>query len=197
MEDETRRSRRSNKYRLLAMAVLTFSCIQRSKEAIELTNPFLHHSGDFQTADFSDIDDSDEDRDANRARRQSNNKLTSSKKRQKECPGCSAMLPLPTKECIYCDFVFTTKSMLLSAQATTAESSFIQSRFPFEPDRVRSIYFQMICLSQVLLTASLIYLRRRRTGLSRSRVSLVDVPARAEGDSLEKRVRHHFFSYRS
>ena len=46
------------------------------------------------------------------------------------------MLPLPTKECAYCDYTFTSKSMISTAQTQSAESYYIQNKFPFEPERV-------------------------------------------------------------
>jgi hypothetical protein len=104
---------------------------------VYIISPTIANSGDYQTADFSDFEDTDDEKEGNRVRRaQTQSRRTSGGKRLKECPGCSAMLPLPTKECVYCDYAFTSKSMLVSAQSANAESFFIQNKFPFEPERV-------------------------------------------------------------
>ena len=112
------------------MSTLTFISVSPIYPAYPL-------SGDYQTADFSDFEDSDDEREAKARRSQATSRRsTGGGKRVKECPGCSAMLPLPTKECVYCDYTFTSKSMVMNAQAASAESLFIQNRFPFEAERV-------------------------------------------------------------
>jgi len=58
-----------------------------------------------------------------------------SKGRTKECPGCSASLPTATKECAYCDYQFSSKSMLVTQSMMLEESDIIRDRFPFEAER--------------------------------------------------------------
>lgn len=58
-------------------------------------------------AHFSDIDDSSDDDRGRPVGRKSGRKA-----RLKECPGCSAMLGVAVKECVYCDYTFTSKSVL-------------------------------------------------------------------------------------
>ena len=55
--------------------------------------------------------------------------------RTKECPGCSSQLSTATKVCSYCDYVFTTKSMVVTKEMMLEESDKIRTRFPFEPER--------------------------------------------------------------
>lgn len=57
------------------------------------------------------------------------------KARTKECPGCGSNLPTNQKECPHCDYVFTSKSMLGTAQTAMQESESIRDRFPFEAER--------------------------------------------------------------
>ena len=83
--------------------------------------------------DFSDIDLSDGEKDNLKRAPLSDRK---SGKKVKECPGCSQMLANATKECMYCDYVFNSKSLLASVQSAAAESAFLRDRFPFEPERV-------------------------------------------------------------
>lgn len=95
-------------------------------------------SGDYQTHDFSDFEDSDDGGRDRRSEAKGGSSVVrkAGGKRLKECPGCSAMLPLPTKECDYCDYVFTSRSMLSTAQNAVVESQNIRDIFPFEPERV-------------------------------------------------------------
>ncbi len=88
------------------------------------------HSGDYQTR-FDDLDSSDDD-----GRRKSLSDKNKPKARTKECPGCGAFLPLATRDCSYCDYQFTSKSMLVPVQSAVEESQSIRERFPFEPERV-------------------------------------------------------------
>ena len=60
---------------------------------------------------------------------------TKSTARTKECPGCSSQLSTATKVCSYCDYVFTTKSMVVTKEMMLEESDKIRTRFPFEPER--------------------------------------------------------------
>lgn len=57
------------------------------------------------------------------------------KGRTKECPGCSAHLSTATKECTYCDYQFSSKSMLITQSMMVEESDMIRDKFPFEPER--------------------------------------------------------------
>ena len=57
-------------------------------------------------------------------------------KKSKDCPGCGAVLPLACRECRLCDYQFTSKSMTVSNQSQTLESTQIREKFLFEPDRV-------------------------------------------------------------
>ncbi len=82
--------------------------------------------------DFSDLDLSDGEKEYMK-RPVSDRK---SGKKVKECPGCGQMLANATKECMYCDYVFNSKSLLTSVQSAAAESAFLRDRFPFEPERV-------------------------------------------------------------
>ena len=83
---------------------------------------------DFRFQDFSDLD-SDEDM----KRRASTSK--SSRNRMKTCPGCDAQLSTSVKECTYCDYTFTSKSVQSSQMSAADESKLIRARFPFEPER--------------------------------------------------------------
>lgn len=58
-------------------------------------------------------------------------------KRTKECPGCGAVVAVSTRECRFCDYQFTSKSLLVNQQSAVQESQTIRERFPFEPERVR------------------------------------------------------------
>lgn len=93
----------------------------------------MQSSGDYQMGHFSDIDTDEEDRPA---KKNTPKPKALGKARLKECPGCSAMVAVAVKECTYCDYVFTSKSMLVSGQTAAEESQSIRERFPFEPDRV-------------------------------------------------------------
>ena len=88
---------------------------------------------------FSDIDTSDEDR-ARPKRLSVQKPRGQGRMRTKECPGCSAVFAVSTKECIYCDYQFTSRSMLTNQYTATEESCFIRDRFPFEPERVNINY---------------------------------------------------------
>lgn len=87
------------------------------------------NSGDFQQFDAS----SDEDFGDKGPRRASN---SGKSKRVKECPGCGANVAVSTKECRFCDYQFTSKSLLVNQQSAAQESQAIRDRFPFEPERV-------------------------------------------------------------
>jgi len=96
------------------------------------TRRSTRYSGDFQTGGFSDIDFSDDEK----VRRPSAPKSTGKgKARTKECPGCGAFLAVSIKECAYCDYTFTSRSMLTGQQSAAEESRTIRNRFPFEPER--------------------------------------------------------------
>lgn len=83
---------------------------------------------DFRFKDFSDLD-SDEDEKKRAA-------LTkSSRNRTKTCPGCDAQLNTSVKECTYCDYTFTAKTVQVNQLSAAEESSVIRARFPFEPER--------------------------------------------------------------
>lgn len=88
------------------------------------------HSGDFQQFDVSSDDEFD---DRVQKRTSSGN---SKAKRVKECPGCGANVAVSTKECRFCDYQFTSKSLLVNQQSAAQESQSIRDRFPFEPERV-------------------------------------------------------------
>jgi hypothetical protein len=128
-------------------------------------------SGDYQTHDFSDFEDSDDGGRDRRADAKGGSSVVrkSGGKRLKECPGCSAMLPLPTKECDYCDYVFTSRSMLSTAQNAVVESQNIRDIFPFEPERVGTYLFFFSFHSCPNACRGLS--DRRRTGPIRSRAS--------------------------
>jgi hypothetical protein len=83
---------------------------------------------DFRFKDFSDLD-SDEDA----KKRPPSNKA--SRNRTKTCPGCDAQLNTSVKECTYCDYTFTAKTIQVNQMSAADESKFIRSRFPFEPER--------------------------------------------------------------
>lgn len=95
----------------------------------------LSYSGDFHLSEFSDLESSG---DEGKSKVISRSKSNQSKNRSKECPGCGAQLGLAIKECTYCDYTFTSKSMLTSTQSAIDESRSIRNRFPFEPERVSS-----------------------------------------------------------
>ena len=72
------------------------------------------------------------------------------------------MLPLPTKECVYCDYTFTSKSMVVNAQTASAESYFIQNKFPFEPDRVSTPHCRPVGDgTRLTLCVAELFLRRK------------------------------------
>lgn len=85
---------------------------------------------DFRFKDFSDLD-SDEDNAKERA--PANNKT--SRNRTKTCPGCDAQLNTSVKECTYCDYAFTAKTVQANQLSVLEESKIVRARFPFEPDR--------------------------------------------------------------
>ena len=91
------------------------------------------YRGDFDRDAYKGIDFSDSDDDGGKSRGTSVKKA-----RAKECPGCGAMVGISTKQCGSCDYLFTSKSMLLLNSSVTAadESKSIRDRFPFEPERV-------------------------------------------------------------
>lgn len=97
---------------------------------------FYIYSGNFQTR-YAEHEDSsggeDGDKDDKDMRKQGRPKG----KRTKECPGCGAVLSFSARECDLCDYQFTSKSMIQSAQAAQQESVHIREKFPFEPERVR------------------------------------------------------------
>lgn len=97
------------------------------------------YSGDYQT-NYGGIDFESEDEDVRstttpRAKRQSEGKPRG-RGRIKECPGCGAHVSLSTRECMHCDYQFTSKSMTVSQASAAEESESIRDRFPFEPERV-------------------------------------------------------------
>jgi len=98
-------------------------------------------------AHFSDIDTSEDERSRKRSSTAPKPK-GQGRMRTKECPGCKAMLAVSTKECLYCDYQFTSRSMLQNQYSATEESSFIRDRFPFEPERVSTphdaLLFQLL-----------------------------------------------------
>jgi hypothetical protein len=90
--------------------------------------------------EFSDLESSGDEKiktSTNRARSHSKNRI-------KECPGCGAQLAAAIKECTYCDYTFTSKSMLVGAQSALDESRSIRNRFPFEPERVSSLILRSL-----------------------------------------------------
>jgi ribosomal protein S27AE len=89
-------------------------------------------SGDYQQFDVS----SDEDLEEKVSKR---TPVNSKAKRTKECPGCGANVALATKECRFCDYQFTSKSLLVNQQTAAQESKAIRERFPFEPERVHLV----------------------------------------------------------
>lgn len=74
---------------------------------------------------------------ADRANKPRNSKAA----RSKDCPGCGATFSVSIKECSYCDYQFTSKSMLITAQSAAEESRQIRETFAFEPERVRVFLF--------------------------------------------------------
>lgn len=90
-------------------------------------------SGDYQQK-FVGLDDvvESEDDAPPRARRGAVPKKGA---RTKECPGCGAKLGVSIKECSYCDYAFTSRSMLVATTTVEEESANIRSRFAFEPER--------------------------------------------------------------
>jgi ribosomal protein L37AE/L43A len=93
-------------------------------------------SGDFQLAEFSDLEGSDQEEKPTKQQLTKQRSLSQNKHRSKECPGCGALLGLAIRECTYCDYTFTSKSMLPGTQSAIDESRTIRNRFPFEPERV-------------------------------------------------------------
>ena len=93
----------------------------------------VYFSGDFQIH-FKDLDSESDDDD----RRKSNANSSRKKARMKDCPGCGASVSVSTKQCQSCDYLFTSKSMLMvtSVQTAADESKSIRDKFPFEPERV-------------------------------------------------------------
>ena len=97
-------------------------------------------SGDYQVI-FADIgSDDDGDKPLTTAKSRGDNK-GKPKSRLKECPGCGALLGTATRECLHCDYQFTSKSMLVSTQSAVEESQSIREKFPFEADRVSYIIY--------------------------------------------------------
>ena len=94
--------------------------------------PPLTHSGGYQQkfAGLADYSDSDDDGPA-RPRKG----VIKKGARQKECPGCGAKVGVSIRECNYCDYTFTSRSMLVASSTAEEESASIRSRFPFEPER--------------------------------------------------------------
>jgi hypothetical protein len=45
------------------------------------------------------------------------------------------MVAVAVKECLLCDYQFTSKSMLMTVESAKAESATIRESFPFEPER--------------------------------------------------------------
>jgi hypothetical protein len=94
-------------------------------------------SGDFQKFALSSGSDSD---DSGRKRKSSVSQSAKKGGKRKECPGCGAKHAVSVRECSFCDYQFTSKSMLVSSQGMLEESQNIRDRFPFEPERVRYFF---------------------------------------------------------
>jgi ribosomal protein L37AE/L43A len=88
-------------------------------------------SGDYQ---FNFDGSSDEDKEVVIERKKST--TTSKSKRTKECPGCGSLVAISLRECRFCDYQFTSKSLLVNQQSAAQESQTIRDKFPFEPERV-------------------------------------------------------------
>ena len=86
---------------------------------------------DFRFKDWGSDLESDED--AKKRAPTSTNKT--SRNRTKTCPGCDAQLNTSVKECTYCDYTFTAKTVQVNQLTASEESKFIRARFPFEPER--------------------------------------------------------------
>lgn len=120
-----KRSRRATRFRYVILFV--------SYASMTINQPnlcFCLFSGDFQQFDISS-----EDENVDRVQKRTpggNGKA----KRVKECPGCGANVAVSTKECRFCDYQFTSKSLLVNQQSAAQESQAIRDRFPFEPERV-------------------------------------------------------------
>ena len=89
-------------------------------------------SGDF-AVEYGDIDFSDDERGSKK--KKSSAVKEDRKSKRKECPGCGASVNISIKECKFCDYQFTSKSLTSGANAIQAESLFIRETFPFEPER--------------------------------------------------------------
>lgn len=92
-------------------------------------------SGDYQKK-FLDLasDEEDMETEPEETKRRSTSR-SSKRMRQKECPGCGAMLSVSMRECPYCDNQFSSKSMLVTTQTAAEESNVVRAKFPFEPER--------------------------------------------------------------
>lgn len=92
-------------------------------------------SGDFQMH-FNEGGSSEDEEIEEYRRAKKANAGAAKSKRNKECPGCGAMLALSVRECGLCDYQFTSKSMSNTALSAAQESQNIREKFPFEPERV-------------------------------------------------------------
>jgi hypothetical protein len=107
-------------------------------------------SGDYQKlykdVDLGSDDDGGGESDDGKRKKSSASKSSrpaTGKSRTKECPGCGSRLPISVKVCTSCDYLFTSKSMLMAAsqQSVEEESQTIRDKFPFEPERVLVLYY--------------------------------------------------------
>lgn len=136
---------------------------------------FLFFSGDFQQFDIS----SEEEAEEKVVRRAS-----SKTKRTKECPGCGANVALSTKECRFCDYQFTSKSLLVNQQSAAQESQAIRDRFPFEPERVRTLH-NSLSLTVVILIATTFQCIRMTMEVYSFKLSWADEFAKQESVGLD------------
>jgi hypothetical protein len=92
------------------------------------------------------VDSSDDEKFDSKGKRNSDVGRGKSKGRSKECPGCGAMLTLSIRECSYCDYQFTSKSMLVNAQSAAEEAQSIREKFAFEAETVSEIALSLSLL---------------------------------------------------
>jgi len=141
VEDEGKRARRSTRYRCH-----TFDSNDHPTTDWCCYCYCYLISGDFQTRFELPSSDEDADSDAGPKKRKVGRPPGPGKtKRTKECPGCGAKHSLSMKECNFCDYQFTSKSMLVTTQSAAEESQHIRDRFPFEPERVSLPYLVFRC----------------------------------------------------
>ena len=144
LQENSKRLRRKTQFRYGAYStMLCVVCMPHLCACL-----FYCCSGDFHTDVASSGDEeSFEEVKTKPDRRKSDGRTKANKSaksaRVKSCPGCGASVSVSVKECSYCDYLFTSKSMLITAQSAADESRQIRDTFPFQPERVRVQLFEL------------------------------------------------------